>query len=86
MHIGRPLMMLKQYLDVPLASGPAWKRAAVGVAAVTICLAMIAVGLVTAHYVLTSVGAALALVTVRQGLTAIRHGRHREELDSQPGH
>lgn len=85
MHIGRPLMMLKQYLDMRLAGAPAWKRTAVGVGAVIVCLALIAVGFLTAHYVLMGVGAVLAVAVASQGVTAVRHGRRRHQLDSGPG-
>jgi hypothetical protein len=85
MHIGRPLLMLKQYLELRLAGAPAWKRAAAGIGLFAICLAVIAIGFLTAHYVLILVGAVLALLMVRQGTAAIRRGRRRGEPGSEPG-
>jgi hypothetical protein len=75
MHIGRTVMMLKQYLDLRLAGAPVWKRILVTVVLIALCLALVPVGLLTCHYVLAVVGAILALGIVAEGVLALLHRR-----------
>lgn len=81
MHIGRPLMMLKQYLDLRLAAAVMWKRVAVTAGLLGLCLALIPIGLLIGHYVLVIVGVILALGIVVQGAGAIRHRRRADQSD-----
>jgi thiosulfate reductase cytochrome b subunit len=73
MHpVGRAVLMLKQYLDMRLSGAPAWQRIAAWLGLVTACLVMIAVGVLTGHYVLSGVGALLAAGVTGQGVAAVR--------------
>lgn len=73
MHpLGRSLLMLKQYFDLRLADAPSWRRVAVQLGLVIACLALIAVGIFSGHYVMSVVGALLAAGITGQGVAAVR--------------
>lgn len=84
MHVGRLLLMLKQYLDRRLAGAPSWKRVAGAIGMLAVCLGLAAAGLFTAHYSLVVVGAVMALGVLRQGAVAARQGR-RTRHSVEPG-
>ncbi len=82
MHpLGRPLLMLKQYLDMRLANAPGWQRVAAGLGLIIACLALIAIGVFSGHYVMTAVGALLAAGFAGQGVAGARR-RWRRQADS----
>jgi hypothetical protein len=84
MHpLGRPLLMLKQYLDMRLSGAPAWQRVAAGLGLAIACLALIAIGVLSGHYVMTAVGAVLAVGFTRQGVAAARRRWRRGQAGSE---